>query len=185
MRVTPQAVADALARAGTSIPAPFYLGVVSHESGFKLDAQTPESGGRVSLGLFQILAGEVNQSYSTAAFLNSLDAQAELMVRRTEANRARLRDAAGLAPGDPDPWDMGAYLALAHNQGIGAALETVNTYGMDWVAYKARNPGARILAYGDDCLYDAGLRYRANLAWGMAGLLLAVGIAAATAAGAT
>jgi hypothetical protein len=49
--------------------------------------------------------------------------------------------------------DVWAYLALAHNQGLGAALKTIRTYGLDWDAYKKRNPTMTgIIEYGDDCI---------------------------------
>lgn len=183
MRVSKDQLAAALRRAGTTIPDAFYFGVVDHESAWKLDEQTVETTGAVALGLFQILNGEVAQHGDVGAFLVDIDRQAELMVERTEDNRARIREAAGVPADALDPWDTGAYLALAHNEGIGAALQTIEAYGMDWDAYKARNPGRRINAYGDDCLYDpltgrsTAPHRAANLAIGMIAVFGALWIA--------
>ena len=79
-----------------------------------------------------------------------------VMVDLAAARYTRLVQAA--SAWDGTLWTTGisslwAYLALAHNQGLAAALKTIAKYGVDWPAYKARNPQlADMGRYGDDCI---------------------------------
>jgi hypothetical protein len=51
------------------------------------------------------------------------------------------------------PSDTWAFLAIAHNEGLGAAEKTIMAHGLNWSAWKKRNPRlAAMAAYGDDCI---------------------------------
>ena len=167
--------ADAIAaldRVGTSIPYAYYLGTAKHESGYYLYSTDPTSD---ALGLYQVNPREAAEA-GVAGDLRDVDVNTRVMVYLAERNRSRIRDFLGLSDSDPDPWDMGAYLALAHNQGLGSpggtkgALGTLSQYPptnpqtyLGWTEYKVRNncafcgcDGGGICAYGDDCNYDPG-----------------------------
>jgi hypothetical protein len=167
-RVSEVDVANAInAVGGSSIPLAFYLGVAKHESGFCIDCPPSDNG--QSWGIFQVNKGEQSES-GVQGSLTDLGVNTGVFVYLCERNRTAIRNLVGLSPSDPDPWDMGAYLALAHNQGLNAALTTLKTYAtgdptyLGWNEYKTRNwsgvcqrsgaGGQGICAYGDDCLYD-------------------------------
>jgi hypothetical protein len=175
VKVSPEEVVAALRRAGSDPAAggvadKYYLCTAQRESGFETSAEVVEGNGTVSRGLYQIRGGSLD-----------LDENTRQMVILTESNRASIMQAAGARR---EPWDMGAYLSIAHNQGLGAALETIAEYGMDFLAYAERNAeiskpgfdGARIVERGWACNYGspAGL---GTLIVGAAGLALAAGIA--------
>jgi|SRR5688572_29322202 len=176
--VSVQEVIGALRRAGATVPDAYFLCTAQHESGFDAQAIASEPNGTRSLGLYQI------SEASGYPDLLTLDGNTRAMVEITERNRLEIREAAGLGIYDPDPWDMGAYLSVAHNQGLGAALETIEEYGMDWEAYAARNgevvkpgfDGPRIVQRGWDCLYAAAPG--ASAGWSLMGGLLGVFVAA-------
>lgn len=171
--VTEAEVVSALARVGTSIPVAYYLGTIAHESGFDVESVTVERGGAspTSYGLYQVNVNEQAESGVSGSLLD-LDTNTRVFVYLAERNRSTLRSAVGLLDSDPDPWDLGAYLALAHNCGLPAALATLAAYPtgdptyLGWDEYKARNflassrncgcngDGTGICRYGDDCLYD-------------------------------
>lgn len=153
MRVTPQDAA-VLWQKYSSIPTSFAIGTATVESDFDPLCTTIERGGAspTSKGLYQVNDGEAASVGEPGADL--LDAET---CTRVYANLAagRLETLRGWGAREPDIW---AYLGLAHNQGMGAAQTTIQNYGADWDAYKARNPGARINRYGDYCL-TGGPRY--------------------------
>jgi hypothetical protein len=166
--VSPADVVDAIRRAGGSVvPDTYYLCTAARESGF--DTSAVGDGG-TSIGIYQSRTGSFD-----------LDDATRDMINITERNRLEIRAAAGVS--GEDPWDMGAYLSVAHNQGLGAALMTIAEYGMDWSAYAARNgdvvkpgfDGPRIVARGWACCYGA--RGGAGaLIGGLAGVAIAAGI---------
>lgn len=155
--VSKATVIDALRRTNTTIPDAYYLGTIDHESDF--NPYTVSDGGK-SLGLYQVNASEAAEA-GESGNLFDVDVNTRVMVYLAERNRAAIRNLIGLSSNVLDPWDMGAYLSIAHNQGLGAALETIREYGMDWAAYKDRNKnivkpgfnGPAIVRYGDDVLY--------------------------------
>lgn len=167
-KVTEAEVIASLQRVGTEIPVAYYLGTALHESGFDLDTVTIENGGAspTSYGLYQVNYDEMAKAGVSGDILD-LDTNTRVMVYLAERNRNAIRAAVGLSGSDPDPRDMGGYLAVAHNQGIGAALQTIASYPtgdptyLGWDEYQQRNwcnlcgcDGGRICSYGDDCLYD-------------------------------
>jgi hypothetical protein len=168
-RASPADLQAALQRAGTSIPFPFYAGTADHEADFCIDC--PCSDGGISCGIFQVNQSEQAES-GCAGSLFDLDTNTCVYVYLAERNRTAIRAAAGIPDGAPDPWDMGAYLAIAHNCGLQTALTSLANFPtgdptyLGWREYQGRNysnpslrcgcngDGTGICAYGDDVLYD-------------------------------
>lgn len=161
--VTGQQVYDAVTKAQKAlggqgnISPKYYVATCFHESGCVNEwdteiatASCPE--GFQSVGAFQIGPDEAKRFGFALADMLDLDKATQCMIKLAEANRQALRTYAKLAPNAPDPDCINAYLALAHNQGLGAAKATIQRYGMNWETYKQRNPGSRIIPYGNDCL---------------------------------
>lgn len=158
----------------------YYVGTCFHEAGCENEWDTEIATascptGFQSVGAYQIGEEEARRfGFSLADMLN-LTKATQCMVKLAEANRTQLRLYAKLAPGAPDPdytdphgvvWPGGtmrAYLAIAHNHGTGYARSTIARYGMNWAAYKTRNPTDRIVSnnYGEDCV-TGGAQYPAT-----------------------
>jgi hypothetical protein len=134
----------------TTIPARYFLATAEHESGRAVNERDTEPSGFRSWGIYQISRQEAADVVMADADLLNLATATEVMMRLAERNREAIRAAAHLDGQDPP--DMGAYLAIAHNQGRTAVRRTIEHYGMSWKHYRRRNPGARIVAYGDDCV---------------------------------
>jgi len=140
---------------GSVIPDAYYIGTAKHESDFDPNNVTNEGNGTQSIGLYQVNVSEQLEAGVPGdlkdPFVNTL-----VFIYLAERNRNQIRQAGGIAPGSPDPWDMGPYLGIAHNQGLAAVLQTVRQYGINWPAYKTRNPDIAIVAsgYGDDVIYQ-------------------------------
>lgn len=170
-RVTGQQTFDAVvaaqARLGlANIDPRYFVGTCFHEAGcsneWDTEIATPSSpAGFQSVGAYQIGDEEARRYGYVLADMLDFDKATECMIKLAEANRAQLRRYAKLAPDAPDPdyneWKGGtmrAYLAIAHNHGCGYAQITIAKYGMNWGAYKTRNPTDRIVtqSYGEDCV---------------------------------
>lgn len=176
-RVSGAQVIDAVIRAQqklqlSNIDLRYYVGTVFHEAGctneWDTEIATPSNvPGFVSVGAYQIGDEEAQRYGFVLADMLDLDKSTECMVRMAEDNRNFLRvQAFGLGSTVPDPdytdangrvykaGTMRAYLAIAHNHGTGYAKQTIRAYGMDWSAYKLRNPKDNIVAhgYGEDCV---------------------------------
>lgn len=178
IRVGGQEVFDAIEHAFVAtgkfnaIDTRYFVGTVFHEAGAKNEwdteiATSSSPSGFVSVGCYQIGEEEASRyGYSLEDMLD-LDKASACMVNLANDNRMALRKYAGIAPGDPDPdytdhtdgvvWKGGtmrAYLAIAHNHGLGYSKATITSYGMDWDAYRKRNPKDNIVAhgYGADCI---------------------------------
>lgn len=175
-RVTGEQVLDAIRHAfvvymKNAIDERYFVGTVFHEAGaaneWDTEVATPSNPtGFVSVGPYQIGQEEAERfGYSLAEMLD-LDKASICMTNLANANRTALRFYAQLPPQAPDPdyvsadgtvWKAGtmrAYLAIAHNHGLGYAKATIAAHGMDWAAYKVRNPKDLIVAhgYGEDCV---------------------------------
>lgn len=166
------AVNQAQARLGLSMIDPrYYVGTCFHEAGClnEWDTEVATAScppGYVSVGPFQIGDEEARRYGFRLEDMLVLDKASECMIRLAEDNRRNLRVAAGLSGSAPDPdlvdaggrrWPGGtmrAYLAVAHNKGMGFARLTIQRYGMDWLGYKERNPHDDLVdhGYGDDCV---------------------------------
>lgn len=174
--VTGQQVYDAVQRQQkaiglANIDLRYYVGTCFHESGCTNEWDTEVATascveGFVSVGAFQIGDEEARRFGFVLADMLDLDKAAACMVHLAEYNRTQVRLAAKLTGDAPDPdytdpagrlWKGGAmraYLAIAHNHGCGYARRTIGNYGLDWAAYKRRNPTDNIVihAYGEDCV---------------------------------
>lgn len=153
-----------------SIDSRYFVATCFHEAGCTNEWDTeiaspscPE--GFVSVGAYQIGAEEAQRFAFTLEDMLDLDKASKCMVHLAEHNRLMLRNYAKLGSAvDPDYTDehgkvwpggnMRAYLAIAHNKGLGYAKKTIERYGLDWSAYKRRNPTDNLVAhgYGEDCI---------------------------------
>lgn len=174
-RVTGQQVLDSLVAAQKqlglgNIDPRYFVGTCFHESGCTNEWDTEvatqyDPAGFVSVGAYQISKEEAARYGFALSDMLDLDKASLCMVQLAEYNRRQIRIAAKLIGNDPDPdytspdgtlWvggAMRAYLAIAHNHGNGYAQKTIVTYGLDWPAFKQRNPADNIVAhgYGEDC----------------------------------
>jgi hypothetical protein len=154
--VDPTSVVLLWRKHSTLVSASYALGTAQHETDFTLNEKDTEPSGYVSMGLYQIGAEEMAQVGMPLGSHDPYDLETItiIMVDLAEARLKRIMNAARLTVDlytpPPDVW---AYLALAHNQGLGACLKTIAAHGMNWSAYCARNPQlADMAAYGNDCI---------------------------------
>jgi hypothetical protein len=104
----------------------------------------------VSKGLYQLADCEAEEVGCDRANLLDLEDATIVFTVLCEKRLKVLADALNLSL-TALPRDIWAYLAIAHNQGLQAALKTLRLHGLDWAAYKTRNPSlSGIAAYGDD-----------------------------------
>lgn len=170
-RVTGQQVLDAVLAAQkatglANIDPRYYVGTCFHEAGCvnEWDTEVATAScppGFVSVGAYQIGQEEAERFGFKLEDMLDLEKSSECMVRLAEANRKAIRAAAKLADGVPDPdygtWaggSMRAYLAAAHNHGVGFIRQAIARWGVDWAKYKAARPTDNIVAhgYGEDCI---------------------------------
>ncbi len=149
----------------------YYVATCFHEAGCSNEWDTEiatqrSPNGFFSVGAYQIGREEAERFQFRLEDMLDLTKATAVMIRLAESNRAAIRSAAGIPDRAPDPdytdpngvrWQGGAvraYLAIAHNQGVGAVRQTIKTYGLDWPAYKKRNPTSNIVThnYGEDCV---------------------------------
>jgi peptidoglycan hydrolase-like protein with peptidoglycan-binding domain len=164
-------LAAQLALSLANIDARYFVGTCFHEAGCSNEwdteiATVSSPSGFQSVGAYQIGDEEARRFGFTLADMLDFDKATRCMIQLAEANRTQLRAFAKLGPGTPDPdytdengvlWKGGtmrAYLGIAHNHGTGYARMTIAQYGMNWAAYKARNPNDNIVShgYGEDCV---------------------------------
>lgn len=145
----------------SEIPAQYALGTAQHESDFTYNEVDTEPNGFVSKGIFQLSDEEARDAFAPNANLLDYHDACLVFARISEERLHRIILAAKLtAPLPPAVW---AYLALAHNQGLHACEKSILTHGLNWEAYKARNPDIKGIAeYGDDCV-SGGSKW--ELAW--------------------
>lgn len=172
--------AMALARAWYAvereIPVATAIGFGWHETNFVTNIHTVEPNGHTTGGIFEIdlTSGPpyINKGDNInvgAPWLNwwDLDDSCAIFAARLHQYKFRIIRAAqaynaanGLAALDETalPSDFYSYLGIAHNLGIGTALTSINKYGMNWAAFKARPENASLNivqmrsngCYGDD-----------------------------------
>lgn len=177
VRVTgPQTLASVVAAQKdlclSSIDPRYFVGTCFHEAGCSNEWDTEKATascppGFVSVGAYQIGEEEAHRFGFQLADMLDFDKSSQCMVRLAEANLAQLRSYIAATPGKPhnedytDPsgklWPQGgvrAYLAIGHNHGMGYVKATIANYGLDWAAYKTRNPQDNIVShgYGEDCV---------------------------------
>jgi hypothetical protein len=155
----------------TNIDPRYFVGTCFHEAGctneWDTEVATASSPtGFQSVGAYQIGDEEARTFGFVLADMLDFDKATVCMIQLAERNRTALRGYAKLAADAPDldyidpkgtVWKGGtmrAYLAIAHNHGLGYARQTIATYGMDWAKYKERNPADNIVShqYGEDCV---------------------------------
>lgn len=154
IRIDPATVAMLARQATARIPAQYFVGTAQHESNFAANEIDTEESGYVSKGLYQIAEDEAAPIMHGANLCDPVIATlvfARLQERRLDAILAHVPNAK-----QPDVW---AYLAIAHNEGLGTwaadgkgALGTICRNGVNWPGYKARNYGRPICDYGDDVI---------------------------------
>lgn len=157
------------------IPTAAAVGFALHETNYKTNERDIETSGHTTGGVFQLdlptvspfVLGDAIAAGMPEKDVFTLDDACAVFAARCRYYLARLQrnvDAYNAKNGiaavnwDSPPSDIWAYVAIAHNQGLGAALLTVTTYGLDWAGYKARNPTVNISMdrgsgiYGDDVI---------------------------------
>lgn len=120
-----------------TIPAQYACGTVQHETDYTLNEKDTEPSGYESFGIFQLGTEEQTQVGMGRTNLYALDDSVLVMGALAQNRLSRIEVAThALSYHEPDLW---AYLAVAHNQGLGACLKTINLHGIDWTKYKQRN----------------------------------------------
>ncbi len=149
----------------------YFVGTCFHEAGcsneWDTEIATQSSPlGFVSVGAYQIGEEEAHRFGYTLEDMLDFVKSTTCMIKLAEANLERLHADVIASPctssldyTDPHGivWKDGglrAYLSIAHNHGNGYAAKTIARYGMNWAAYKSRNPTDNIVAhgYGEDCV---------------------------------
>jgi hypothetical protein len=174
-RVTPRAIAKAWLRETRIVPPQFSVGTALHETNYTANELDIEPNGHTTGGLFMLdvptlsppIIGDAIAVGMPEKNIYDLADACAVFAALSERRLRRILDATdlwladhGFGPVDHDnpPPDVWAYLALAHNQGLGACLKTIATYGMNWEDYKRRNPSVNISMvrngriYGDDAI---------------------------------
>jgi hypothetical protein len=152
---TPTEVVACWRKYTTNIPAQYALGTADHESSFALNEIDTEPSGYVSMGIFQLGDEEMAStgfplSRKAGSPVYTLEGSTRMMVRLCEHRLERISHAMNWSPPVPDLW---FFLALAHNEGLGACLKTLAAHGMNAAAWIDRNPSLRHMAqYGMDCI---------------------------------
>lgn len=165
--IDPLQLAQLCLKASKLIDVRYFLGTAQHESDFVCNCDTEEDDDVHSLGLFQVNSDEAKQAGYNPKSLDLLSPQDNLavFVRISEQRLDAILKEIGYP--SPEPEDLRAYLFLSHNQGLGAAIKSIQMYGLNWgngdSSYKARNVQHRSwLAYGDDVI--SGGRYYPEIA---------------------
>lgn len=150
--VSPGDVAIAWRSHTSSIPAQYAVATAAHESAFTLNEVDTEESGFVSLGVFQLSREEARNAGMADADLLDLDVSCKVLASAAEKRLAAICAAAKVDP-SAAPADAWFFLALAHNQGLGACLKTIAAHGLDAAGYTARNPQlAQACRYFNDCI---------------------------------
>lgn len=162
IRVAPADIVAAWRRHAKRVPAKYALGTAQHESSFTLNEVDTEESGDVSKGVYQLSEGEAADAEFPEADLLGLEEATTVFCILCERRLDSIIKAARLEEKNL-PMDVWAYLALAHNQGLHAAVKSIQMYGLNWPAYKQRNPQlAGMGRYGDDVI-SGGSRWTEEL----------------------
>jgi hypothetical protein len=153
-QLSPSEVVTLWKKYSTDIPARFALGSAYHESHYNPGendiGDQPNQADSTSYGLYQL-----NRTEQAAALvfgdLNDADTNTKVFAAVQATRLAAIRAASG---GDDHGDDVWAYLGMSHNMGLGSTLKTIAQHGLDWQAYKDRNPDLKFVTggYGDDCI---------------------------------
>lgn len=161
--VPPSEVAFFARSSSSVIPASYFVATAQHESSFaanEIDYEVPNEHGvvYVSKGLYQLSDEEAESIGMRGA--NLFDpVMATIVFAKLQEIRLTALEKHGSVR--PDVW---GYMAVAHNEGLKAALKTIELHGMKWGnpgvraeldaqdTYRFRNRSRKIVAYGDDCI---------------------------------
>ena len=183
--VTPDDVQSAWASVGTPVPLQYFIGTAAHETGgqnvagpFKLNEvdlndQSCSEHPPNSYGIYQLSPSECASAGYTYNDALSLGPATTILAYIAGNRASQLRAALGWPDdGSGDLPGFSAWLAYAHNKGIGAAIPMAQQYGGDWYAFAATGSDPAIIAYGNDCIGPWGGSSSA------VGLVFAIGLAA-------
>lgn len=137
------------------IPPQYAVASAQHEANFAVnerDHEPPDEHGNVyvSDGIYQLATTEAVWVKMAGANLFDLVEASRVFAALQEERLDTIMKAAGLTAPTADCW---AFLALAHNEGIHAALKSIAAHGLDWAAWVARNPALDAMGrYGSDCI---------------------------------
>jgi hypothetical protein len=146
-------------RHSSVIPLHYVFGTAQHESAFAVNERDTEPSGFQSLGIFQLSLEEARDEGFPNADLLTLEDSCKVFASLCDYRLHTILRVAGLSAPIPDVW---AYLALAHNQGLGACIKTIKLHDLDWSGYIQRNPTLTgIAAYGNDCI-TGGWKYKSD-----------------------
>lgn len=130
------------------IPWSFGAGSGKHESNFTYNEVDTEKSGFQSFGIYQLSKNEAKEAGESSGNLFDPETNTYIFVNRSLYRLKKILSAAKLDSPTSDVWP---YLFIAHNQGLEAAIKSINDYGLDWSAYKKRNAShTDWIAYGDD-----------------------------------
>jgi hypothetical protein len=155
-KLTPQQVVDLWRQYTTDIPWQYALGSAQHESdlepgpGADTSGDQPKLSDSTSYGLYQMSTFEQGLAV-VIGDIHDPDVNTKIFYLTMSKKLGAIRAAAGFDDHGSDVW---AYLGMAHNMGLGSALKTIAQHGLDWQAYKDRNPDLPFVSkgYGDDCI---------------------------------
>lgn len=177
IRVTGQQTLDAVIAAQKAngldeIEPRYFVATCFHEAGCSNEWDTEIASpsctdGFVSVGAYQIGKEEAARySYQLSDMLDFAKAT-DCMIRLAHDNLSYIQHYVSQFPNANTNLDytdehgvfwkdgaLRAYLAICHNKGAGYTRKTIAAYGLNWPAYKQRNPQDNIVAhgYGEDCV---------------------------------
>src|SRR6266567_4824241 len=145
-----------------TISARYAVGTAQRESDFSLNEVDTEPSGFVSTGIFQLSDDERQEVKLPGVDMTTLDGSISVMVPLSQRRMISICQATvnigGQSITNALRGDLYAYLAIAHNEGLHAALKSIGRYGLDWLAWKTRNPHLSQMGYyGDDCITGGAL----------------------------
>lgn len=173
------AVAAAWLRSGeTVVPVQVAVGTSLHEGNYAVNIRNIESNGHTTGGVFELDLPTISPYFSkgdaVAALMPlkdpfDLDDACSIFASLCRYRLARIIRAAnawetkkqsGMVWPDEPPAgsQVWAYVGMAHNLGLGSALTSIQSYGLDWSGYKTRNPTINFAIdrgsgiYGDDVI---------------------------------
>ena len=160
-RLTEEQMVEVARRATFGVPVGFVVGMAKRESAWtvnQIDTDYDAEGNprpAKTYGLCMITQAEALAALSLAAVDTDqlLDPDTNVSVLCTLLARYRTALEAVAQEGYREE-DLWCYLAWAHNAGIGQAVKSVRTYGLDWEALKARPQNeyvtGRLIPYAEE-----------------------------------
>ncbi len=154
VRVHADAVVACWREHSTRIDARYATGTAQHETDYALNEKDTEPSGFITMGIFQLSDEECVEAKLATANIYTLEGACMVLATIAEKRLDAILKASGLSELECLPQGVRAYLAIAHNEGLGACLKTIHTYGLDWKAWVVRNHVKlpEMVAYGNDCI---------------------------------